>query len=64
MSDKNEEVSFIWEGLDKRTKKVTGEIAAPSEAAAKTALRKQGINPTKLKKKTQTLVWSKGENRD
>ena len=44
MSDKNEEVFFIWEGLDKRTKKVTGDIAAPSEAAAKTALRKQGIN--------------------
>ena len=59
MSDKNEEVFFIWEGLDKRTKKVTGEIAAPSEAAAKTALRKQGINPTKLKKKPKPLFGTK-----
>ena len=61
MSDKNEEVSFIWEGLDKRTKKVTGEITAPSEAAAKTALRKQGINPTKLKKKSKPLFGAKGK---
>ncbi len=61
MSDKKEEVFFIWEGLDKRTKKVTGEIAAPSEAAAKTALRKQGINPTKLKKKPKPLFGTKGK---
>ena len=61
MSDKKEEVFFIWEGLDKRTKKVTGEIAAPSEATAKTALRKQGINPTKLKKKPKPLFGTKGK---
>ena len=61
MSDKKEEVFFIWEGLDKRTKKVTGEIAALSEAAAKTALRKQGINPTKLRKKPKPLFGAKGK---
>ena len=59
MAKKQEEVYFLWEGLDKKTKKVSGEIAAASEAAAKNALRKQGINPTKVRKKPKPLFGSK-----
>jgi len=59
LAEKQEEAYFIWEGLDKKTKKVGGEIAAVSEAAAKNALRKQGINPTKVKKKPKPLFGSK-----
>ena len=61
MAKEQEEIFFVWEGLDKRTKKITGEIAAPSEAAAKTTLRKQGINPTKIKKKSKPLFGGKGK---
>ena len=49
---------FVWEGLDKKGKKSNGEIAAESEAIAKTSLRKQGINPTKVKKKAKPLFGS------
>ena len=58
MAKKQEEVFFIWEGLDKKTKKVSGELSAVSEAAAKNMLRKQGINPTKVRKKPKPLLGS------
>ena len=44
------EFSFSWEGKNKQGKVVRGELRAPSEAAANAALRRQGINVTKLKK--------------
>jgi type IV pilus assembly protein PilC len=42
--------SFAWEGKNKTGKVVRGEIKAPSEAVARTSLRKQGIIISKLKK--------------
>lgn len=45
------EFSFSWEGKNKQGKVVRGEVRAPSEAAANAALRRQGINITKLKKR-------------
>ena len=59
MAEKNENVFFAWDGLDRAGKKVTGEISASSEAAAKTKLRNQGINPTRVKKKNKSLFGSK-----
>ncbi|MCF8149412.1 MAG: type II secretion system F family protein [Burkholderiaceae bacterium] len=44
------ELSFSWEGKNKTGKVVRGEIKAASVAAANSALRRQGINITKLKK--------------
>jgi type IV pilus assembly protein PilC len=44
------ELSFIWEGKNKAGKVVRGEIKAVGEAAANAALRRQGVNVTKLKK--------------
>ena len=48
--DGPKEFSFSWEGKNKQGKVVRGELRAPSEAAANAALRRQGINVTKLKK--------------
>ena len=47
------EHTFLWEGLDRKGAKVRGESRGPSESMIKTQLRKQGINPTKVRKKLQ-----------
>ena len=44
------EVNFSWEGKNKAGKVVRGDLRAASESAANAALRRQGINVTKLKK--------------
>ena len=46
---------FIWEGKDSNGKKVKGEISGQSEALVKAILRRQKINPTKVKKKPKPL---------
>jgi type IV pilus assembly protein PilC len=48
------ELNFSWEGKNKQGKTVRGEVKAASEAAASAALRRQGINVTKLKKQKAT----------
>jgi len=45
------ESDFSWEGKNKAGKAVRGEIRAASEAAANAALRRQGINVSKIKKR-------------
>ena len=55
MATNKKNIYFIWEGLDKKAKKISGELSAVSEAAVKTALRKQGINPGKVRKKPKPL---------
>ncbi len=44
------ELNFSWEGKNKTGKVLRGELKAASEATAYAALRRQGINVTKLKK--------------
>ena len=44
------EINFSWEGKNKAGKVVRGELRAASESVANAALRRQGINVTKLKK--------------
>lgn len=46
---------FVWEGTDKRGKKVKGEMSGQSDAFVKASLRRQGINPGKIKKKSKPL---------
>jgi type IV pilus assembly protein PilC len=46
------EVIFAWEGKDKMGKVVRGELRAGGEAIANATLRRQGINVTKIKKKS------------
>ncbi|MFY1666615.1 type II secretion system F family protein [Pseudomonas sp. Pseu.R1] len=46
---------YAWEGLDRKGTKVSGEINGHNPALVKAQLRKQGINPTKVKKKSVSL---------
>lgn len=47
--------TFSWEGTDKKGAKIKGESSGQSPALVKAQLRKQGINPTKVRKKTASL---------
>ena len=44
------EIPFVWEGTDKKGKKIRGEMLAGGEAAVKALLRRQGIAVTRIKK--------------
>jgi len=50
-----EKVEFTYEGTNRGGTKVKGEIFALSDTLAKSELRKQGINPLKVKKKPKSL---------
>jgi type IV pilus assembly protein PilC len=52
------DATFLWEGMDKRGKKVKGQMQAGGEAVVNSLLRKQGINVTKVKK--QSTLFSGG----
>ena len=47
--------TFVWEGKDNKGKVVKGETAGASIALVKANLRRQGINPGKVKKKAKPL---------
>lgn len=47
--------TFSWEGTDKKGFKVSGESVGPSPALIKAQLRKQGIKPTKVRRKSISL---------
>jgi len=46
---------FIWEGKDNKGKKVKGESSGANMSLVKATLRRQGINPSKIKKKSKPL---------
>ena len=46
---------YAWEGTDKRGSRITGETRAASLALVRADLRRQGINPLKVKKKTTSI---------
>lgn len=48
--------TFAWEGTDKKGSKVKGEISGQNPALVKAQLRKQGINPTRVRKKSTSLL--------
>ncbi len=48
-------ISYTWEGVDRRGTKIKGEVSASNSAAVKAQLRKQGINPIKVRKKAEPL---------
>ncbi len=53
---KNEKTfTFIWEGSDRKGQRVTGTMSSPNQATTKANLRKQGIAPIKVKKKSADL---------
>ncbi|MDP1765698.1 MAG: type II secretion system F family protein [Methylotenera sp.] len=56
------EVTYSWEGKDKKGKSVKGEIRASGESFVNATLRRQGITVTKIKK--QSNFASKGSVSD
>ena len=52
--------TFSWEGTDRKGAKIKGEMGGQNPALVKAQLRKQGINPIKVRKKS-TSVFSAGK---
>ena len=48
--------AFTWEGTDRVGKKIKGKTVAASEAAVRSELRRQGVAPTKVRKKSQLFI--------
>lgn len=48
--------TFSWEGTDKKGAKIKGEMGGQTPALVKAQLRKQGINPIKVRKKTTSIL--------
>ncbi|MBD9590320.1 type II secretion system F family protein [Pseudomonas sp. PDM03] len=46
---------YAWEGTDKKGTKIAGELSGQNPALIKAQLRKQGINPGKVRKKSASL---------
>ncbi len=51
-----QQATFIWEGKDSKGQKVKGETAGANISLVKASLRRQGITPGKVKKKTKPLL--------
>lgn len=56
------EVTYVWEGKDKKGKVIKGEMKASGESFVNATLRRQGITVTKVKK--QSGLASKGKISD
>jgi type IV pilus assembly protein PilC len=50
---------WTWEGMDRRGARVKGESRAPNEAAVRAELRRMGINPVRIQKKSQLFSRKK-----
>jgi type IV pilus assembly protein PilC len=50
---------FNWEGIDKKGKKVQGQVESISVAYVNAMLRRQGVNPTRVRKQQQSLFKRK-----
>ena len=54
---------FIWQGLNRKGKKVNGELSAASLIELKAQLRKQGITPGRIRKKPKPLFGLGGDKK-
>ncbi len=55
--------TFIWEGKDAKGQSTQGETTGKSIALVKAELRRQGINPTKVRKKSKPLFGGGGKTK-
>lgn len=51
--------TFAWEGVDRRGNRVKGDLRAVSMALVRADLRRQGVNPIKVRKKAQPLFGNR-----
>jgi type IV pilus assembly protein PilC len=49
------DVSFAWEGRDKRGARIKGKSLAPDESALRAELRRQGIAPSRIKRQRASV---------
>jgi type IV pilus assembly protein PilC len=54
---------FKWQGLNRKGKKISGELSATSMLELKAQLRKQGITPGKINKKAKPLFGIGGDKK-
>jgi type IV pilus assembly protein PilC len=54
---------YSWQGLNRKGKKISGELNATSVLELKSQLRKQGITPGKIKKKPKPLFGMSGDKK-
>lgn len=54
---------FLWQGVNRKGKKVNGELSAASMLELKAQLRKQGITPGRIKKKPKPLFGLGGDKK-
>lgn len=52
---------FVWYGVNRKGKKINGELSAHNVIELKAQLRKQGITPSKVKKKAKPLFGLGGD---
>ena len=52
---------FIWEGTDRKGKKIKGKSTASSEAAVRADLRRQGVVPTRIRKQRKSIFSGAGK---
>ncbi|MBL4942398.1 MAG: type II secretion system F family protein [Colwellia sp.] len=52
---------FTWHGVNRKGKKINGELSANNVIELKAQLRKQGITPSKVKKKAKPLFGMSGD---
>ncbi len=60
---KKEQDVFIWNGVNRKGKKISGELPADSIIQLKAQLRKQGITPSRVKKKPKPLFGLGGRSK-
>ena len=53
---KNVIYTYQWQGINRKGDRVNGEYKGRNEKDVKEALRRQGVNPTKLKKKPEPFL--------
>lgn len=57
----DKKATFTYEGKDRRGARVKGELLSTSAAMARAELRKQGIDPTRLRKKSEFTLFGSGK---
>lgn len=48
--------TFVWEGTDRKNRRLKGELIAYGEAQVRASLRRQGINPLRIRQKSMLFT--------
>jgi len=60
----SKEITYVWEGTDKKGKRIKGEMRASGDAFVKATLRRQGINVIKVSKQSGFKSGGKVTDKD